>query len=69
MPKFKSFADLKPAFEAAVEGTPQLKRGKVWCLKCGHTQDVDSVKCLSDGWPEHCGATMSLDSPEERACR
>lgn len=65
MKKFKTFADLKAAFQTAVEGTPQLKRGVVWCHKCGHSEAVDSAGCLSSGWPQHCGETMSLDSPEE----
>jgi len=45
---------------------PALKRGQVWCHKCGHTERVDSAACLAKGWPKHCGHTMSIDSPEER---
>lgn len=45
---------------------PQLKRGIVWCHKCGHSEKADSAHCLAHGWPLHCGQTMSIDSPEER---
>lgn len=45
---------------------PQIKRGRVWCHKCGHTEQVDGAHCLRHGWPLHCGQTMSIDSPEER---
>lgn len=48
------------------EKVPSLKRGRVWCHVCGHTEAVDSAQCLATGWPKHCGQTMSIDSPEER---
>lgn len=51
----------------AVSKVPQLRRGQVWCLHCGATQRVKSADCLSRGWPECCGETMTIDSPEERA--
>lgn len=44
----------------------KLQRGQVWCHKCGRTQRVNSSECLRSGWPECCGQTMSIDSPEER---
>ena len=47
-------------------GIPSLSRGKVWCYECGRTQEVDGAQCLRSGWPECCGFTMSIDSPEER---
>lgn len=50
-----------------VDDVPQLKCGIVWCHKCGHSEPVDSARCLATGWPLHCGETMSIDSPEERA--
>ena len=53
--------------EDVSETIPQLKRGLVWCTKCGNSQRVDSRQCLSHGWPECCGETMTIDSPEERA--
>lgn len=51
---------------SVVASTPQLRRGRVWCHTCGHTEAVDSATCLASGWPTHCGQTMSIDSPEER---
>lgn len=45
------------------DGVPQLKRGKVWCRKCGKEQAVDSNYCLSNGWPKCCEYTMTIDHP------
>ena len=50
-----------------VEEVPQLKRGQVWCVKCGATFKVDSARSLRHGWPLCCGQTMTIDSPAERA--
>ena len=50
----------------AIRSSPQLRRGKVWCLKCGKVLRVKSMDCMSYGWPKCCEQTMSLDSPEER---
>ncbi len=52
--------------ESIVKDVPQLKRGRVWCHKCGNTREVDSALCLQLGWPKCCGNTMSIDSPEAR---
>jgi hypothetical protein len=52
--------------EQVTNDVPQLKRGQVWCYRCGATLQVDSADCLAHGWPECCGETMSIDSPEER---
>ena len=49
-----------------VDDVPQLRRGRVWCHSCSHTEKVDSAECLAHGWPKCCGQTMSIDSPEER---
>jgi len=47
---------------------PAIKRGQVWCVECGHTQRVDGAAAIAGaGWPKHCGFTMTIDSPEERA--
>ncbi|MCW5615875.1 MAG: hypothetical protein KIT32_12200 [Rhodocyclaceae bacterium] len=46
---------------------PSLARGMVWCRKCGRSQKVDTARCFAHGWPECCGETMTIDSPEERA--
>lgn len=43
------------------EDVPQIKRGLVWCHRCGAEKAVDGAECLRSGWPECCGATMSLD--------
>jgi hypothetical protein len=48
------------------KGPERLKRGQVWCLHCGKTENVVPSTCLDSGWPECCGKTMSIDSPEER---
>jgi hypothetical protein len=61
--KLKQFEHLATNIVASV---PALQRGRVWCHQCGHTEAVDSAQCLRDGWPRHCGETMSIDSPEER---
>lgn len=45
---------------------PSLKRNRVWCTKCGRSQQCDSGKAMRSGWPECCGYTMTIDSPEER---
>lgn len=50
-----------------VADVPQLRRGIVWCTVCGHSERVDSARALAHGWPKHCGYTMTIDSPEERA--
>jgi len=50
----------------AIQNSPQLKRGQIWCHSCGKTQKTNSYSNLICGWPKCCGYTMSLDSPEER---
>ena len=45
---------------------PSLRRGVVWCKRCGRSEDVRSENCLHTGWPECCGETMTIDSPDER---
>ena len=45
---------------------PSVKRGRVWCTKCGRTEKVDSDECFRSGWPKCCGYTMTIDSPTER---
>lgn len=42
-------------------------RGLVWCITCGREQKVSAAWRLRNGWPKCCGATMTIDSPEERA--
>lgn len=43
---------------------PKLKRGLVWCKKCGKSKKGDSAKCFQLGWPECCGETMTIDNPQ-----
>ena len=45
---------------------PSVRRGMVYCLTCGKSQKVNAAECFKRGWPECCGRTMSLQSPEER---
>lgn len=45
----------------------KLQRGKVWCRSCGRSEGVSAAACLRSGWPKCCGATMTIDAPEERA--
>jgi Zn finger protein HypA/HybF involved in hydrogenase expression len=45
---------------------PSLTRGQVWCKKCGQTQKINTAHCLRCGFPECCGETMTIDSPEEQ---
>ena len=46
---------------------PSLSRGIVWCTACGKSRLIDPASALRYGWPKHCGYTMTIDSPEERA--
>lgn len=48
-------------------GVDKIKRGLVWCMKCGRSQEVNVAECIAEGWPQCCGETMWLDSPEERS--
>jgi len=53
------------ALEADLAAARAGIAGRVWCMKCGATRKVDSGDCLRHGWPECCGETMTIDSPEE----
>lgn len=48
------------------DGIPQIKRGKVWCKRCGRSEQVNGAQALCHGWPECCGETMTIDSPTEQ---
>lgn len=54
----------RAVFEA--NSHPKLRRGKVWCHTCGRVKRVDAATRLRIGWPECCGETMTIDSPDER---
>lgn len=56
----------KVDYAGITKSVPQLARGRVWCVKCGFTQPVNSGHALAGGWPLHCGQTMTIDSPQER---
>ena len=53
-------------YETLANSHNSLKRGMVWCRKCGRSQKVNSANALRYGWPKCCGATMTIDSPEEQ---
>ena len=53
--------------ECAVDNNDKLRRGLVYCKTCKKTLQVDSIKCLTSGWPECCGYTMTRDVPAKRA--
>lgn len=54
-------------YDDMAKSHPKLKRNRVWCRECGHSQAVDSAECLETGWPKCCGHTMTIDSPKEQA--
>lgn len=51
-------------YEEMAASHPSLSRGQVWCRECGHTERVDSASALANGWPKHCGYTMTIDHPD-----
>lgn len=55
---------MKNIYDEITNAIPQIKRGMVWCKKCGRDQSVKNG--LRNGWPVCCGETMTIDSPEER---
>lgn len=57
---------LQAVYLALSNAIPELRRGMVWCIKCGKTEIVSPAHCLEHGWPKCCGQTMTTDSPEER---
>lgn len=56
-------------YDALVKDVPGLQEGRLFCSSCGRTAHVDPREALAGGWPVCCGATMSLDTPQERARR
>lgn len=51
-------------YEEIARSHPSLLNGKVFCARCGKERTVDAAKCLRDGWPKCCGATVSLAATE-----
>ena len=43
-----------------------IKRGRVWCRKCGETKKVNPEYCFQYGWPKCCNVTMTIDKPKEK---
>jgi Zn finger protein HypA/HybF involved in hydrogenase expression len=58
--------NLQRLYDEIAQSHPSLARGRVWCARCNAYKDVDVARCLRSGWPKCHGATMSIDSPEER---
>mgnify|MGYP001583449962 FL=1 len=54
-------------YQVLAKSHTSLRRGRVWCRECGHSEAVNSVDAFEHGWPKHCGYTMTIDSPEEQA--
>ena len=53
-------------YDILANSHPKLARGQVWCTPCGHTTKCDAADAFKNGWPRHCGYTMTIDSPAER---
>lgn len=47
-------------YDEIARSHPSLLAGKVVCARCGKPRTVDAARCLRDGWPKCCGATMRL---------
>lgn len=60
-------SNLRDLHEAMAASHPKLERGMAWCRHCGSSRKVNTADCLRHGWPQCCGETMTIDSPEERA--
>lgn len=60
------FAKPRTLYDEITRSHPSLLRGRVWCTRCDKWKDVDPDKCLAEGWPRCHGATMTIDSPEDR---
>lgn len=52
-------------YDEIARAHPSLMRGRVWCGRCGKTRAVDAARCLREGWPKCCEATMGLEKPKE----
>ena len=59
------FSRHQALYEEMAKSHPSLIAGKVWCGRCGRSRMVDPAKCLRDGWPKCCGATVSIGKPDE----
>lgn len=52
-------------YDTIAASHPSLLAGMVWCSRCGTSRQVDAARCLREGWPKCCGATVSIDKPAE----
>lgn len=52
-------------YDTIAASHPSLFNGLVWCRHCRTTRTVDAARCLREGWPKCCSATMSIDKPAE----
>lgn len=53
-------------YRRGAQASPQMRRGRVWCMRCRRSKKVDAAHCLEHGWPRCHGVTMTLDAPHER---
>lgn len=57
-----------PVYQRIIDSNPQIKRGIVWCQRCDRKVRINPYQTLSTrSWPQCCGFTMTVESPEERA--
>jgi hypothetical protein len=49
-----------------VAANPKLRRNRVYCHICGHSEAVNRIVCMREGWPKHCNVQMSINTPDER---
>lgn len=61
-----TFSPHQALYETIAASHPSLLDGKVFCGRCGKPRQVDAAKCLRDGWPKCCGATVRLQAAEAR---
>jgi len=52
-------------YDEIARSHPSLINGVVICSRCGRNRKVSAAKCLRDGWPKCCSATMGLKSTNE----
>jgi len=52
-------------YDTIAASHPSLLNGVVWCARCRRSRKVDAAKCLREGWPKCCSATMGLEKPQE----
>lgn len=51
-------------YDTIAQSHPSLMSGLVWCSRCRKSRTVDAARCLREGWPKCCSATMSIDMPK-----